>query len=76
MDLKELNRQRWENIAEREMKRLNKTQTDIVVSSKGAKWKVAIAQHLRNKTTASNPWIAERLNMGHPSRVSNLLNNR
>ncbi len=54
VDLKELNRQRWENIAEREMKRLNKTQTDIVVSSKGAKWKVAIAQHLRNKTTASN----------------------
>ena len=76
VDLKELNRQRWENIAEREMKRLNKTQTDIVVSSKGTKWKIAIAQHLRNKTTASNPWIAERLNMGHPSRVSNLLNNR
>ena len=76
VDLKELNRQRWENVAERAMKRLKKTQTGIDANPKGAKWKVAIAQHLGSKTTASNPWIAERLNMGHPSRVSNLLNRR
>lgn len=41
-----------------------------------AKWKVVIAQHIHSKTTANNPWIAERLNRGHPSRVSNLLNKR
>ena len=32
-----------------------------------------IAKELRSKTTAGNPWIALRLNMGHPSRVTNLI---
>jgi len=43
---------------------------------KGADWKVTIARRLRRETTASNPWIAQRLNMGHPSRVSNLINGK
>tara|TARA_B100001971_G_scaffold214066_1_gene249587 strand:- start:3703 stop:3804 length:102 start_codon:yes stop_codon:yes gene_type:complete len=29
---------------------------------------------LRKETTANNPWIAERLKMGHPNYVSNLVN--
>jgi hypothetical protein len=32
-----------------------------------------IALALRTQTTASNPWIAKRLNMGHPSRISKAL---
>jgi hypothetical protein len=31
---------------------------------------------LRKQTTAKNGWIAKRLNMGHPSRVSNLIQNK
>ncbi|MDQ8209332.1 hypothetical protein QEH52_17525 [Coraliomargarita sp. SDUM461003] len=30
----------------------------------GADWKVQIAKRLRKKTTAKNPWISERLQMG------------
>ena len=37
-------------------------------------WKVAIAKRLRKETTAKNPWIGERLNMGHPNYVSNPVN--
>jgi len=40
---------------------------------KGAPWKAKIARELRTHTTTGNPWIAKRLNMGHPSRVTNLI---
>jgi hypothetical protein len=40
---------------------------------KSAKWKVRIARELRARTTATNAWIAERLAMGHPTRVCNLI---
>jgi hypothetical protein len=29
---------------------------------------------MKRRTTATNPWLAEELNMGHPSRVCNLIN--
>jgi hypothetical protein len=29
---------------------------------------------MKRKTTATNLWWAEALNMGHPSRVGNLIN--
>jgi hypothetical protein len=29
---------------------------------------------MKRRTTATNPWLAEVLNMGHPSRVGNLIN--
>ncbi|MGJ8649472.1 MAG: hypothetical protein ACSHX4_03855 [Opitutaceae bacterium] len=34
---------------------------------KGADWKVSIAKRLRKETTAKNPWIAQRLQFGHPT---------
>ena len=74
VDLKALNEERWEQIVAEEMKRLKVKQAEIVTSAKGAEWKVTIAKRLRKETTAKNPWIAERLNMGHPNYVSNLVN--
>jgi len=56
--------------------RLKKAESDIQQSPKGADWKVAIAKRLRKETTANNPWIARRLNMGHPNYVSNLVNKK
>ena len=57
-----------------EMKRLKKREAALADSPKGAAWKVRIAKRLRKETTANNPWIAERLQMGHPNYVSNLVN--
>ena len=74
IDLKELNQLDWERIVVAEMKRLKKREADLADSPKGVAWKVRIAKHLRKETTASNPWIAERLQMGHPNYVSNLVN--
>jgi hypothetical protein len=72
--MKELNEQNWEQIVKVEMKRLKEKESDIDSSKKGADWKVSIAKRLRQETTAKNPWLAERLQMGHPNYVSNLVN--
>ncbi len=74
VDLKELNETRWEQIVQAELKRLKKKESAIAQDPKGTAWKVGIAKHLRKETTAKNPWIAERLKMGHPNYVSNLVN--
>jgi hypothetical protein len=55
------------------MSSLGKVEKDLVADRKGANWKVEIAKELRATTTAGNPWIAKQLNMGHPSRITNLI---
>jgi putative transposase len=72
-DLKELNEATWESLVDEALARVGKTEADIRSEPKGASWKAQIARELRSHTTASNPWIAERLKMGHPSRVTNLI---
>ena len=75
-DLQELKEQQWEELLLTELKQLKKTADSIKADAKGAEWKIAIARSLRKQCTANNRWIAERLNMGHPSRVSNLISNK
>lgn len=72
-DLKELNEAMCEGLVEKGMAGVGKTEEDMGADRKGADWKVEIAKELRAKTTAGNPWISKRLNMGHPSRVTNLI---
>lgn len=74
VDLKEMNEARWEAIVLSEMKRLKKKEADVAADAKGADWKVSIAKRLRKESTAKNPWIAQRLKMGHANYVSNLVN--
>ena len=42
---------------------------DALGAPKSAKWKMRIARELRTRSTATNAWIAQRLAMGHPTRV-------
>lgn len=72
-DLKELNEMQWEALVKSLLKAAGRTEEDIEYSKKGALWKAHIAKQLRVQTTAGNPWIAKRLNMRHPSRVTNLV---
>lgn len=74
VDMKALNQSKWERLVVREMKKLKKTNKDAATDLKGAAWKVKIAKLLRRTTTVSNVWLAERLQMGHPNRVSNAIN--
>ena len=52
------------------MKRLKKTPADIMEEIKSADWKILIAAVLKCKTSATNVWIAEQLNMGVPHAVN------
>ena len=68
--LHEANELRWELVLEQCMEALDKSPTDITAETKSADWKVLIAAVLKCKTNATNPWIAENLNMGVPHAVS------
>lgn len=72
-DLKELNEAMWDQLVADRIADASKTEADLVNDRKGAEWKAKIARELRAGTTAGNVWIARRLNMGHPSRVTSLI---
>lgn len=72
-ELMELNEAMWDGLVEKALAAGGKSEADLRTEPKGALWKAGIARMLRNRTTAGNPWIAKRLNMGHPSRVTNLI---
>ncbi|WP_162026448.1 MULTISPECIES: hypothetical protein [unclassified Lentimonas] len=43
---------------------------DVATDIKSADWKILIAAVLKYKTSATNMWIADQLNMGVPHAVS------
>ena len=67
-----LNEYRWEQTLAEQLKQHEKSSEDIALAPRAADWKIAIARHMRTHTRATNPWLATKLSMGHPSRVSNL----
>jgi REP element-mobilizing transposase RayT len=69
-ELEEANELYWHEVTERCMKKLRKGPKDIVNDNKTAEWKLAIAAKLKEKTTAKNKWIVERLKMGATSALS------
>ena len=72
-EVAELREEKWERALVALLRRTGKTEKDRLEARKSAKWKVRIARQLRARTTATNAWIAERLAMGHPTRVCNLM---
>ena len=72
-ELRELNESMWEGLVINALAAASKSDADLRAEPKGAPWKARIARTLRAQTTAGNAWIANRLNMGHPSRVTNLI---
>ncbi|HLX68457.1 MAG TPA: transposase, partial [Verrucomicrobiae bacterium] len=56
-----------------EMKRLGWSEADLELTRKGDRRKVKIARRLRQETTMTLKWIAERLKMGTWTHVTNRL---
>ena len=73
-ELEELNVLGYEDLLVAWLKKHRKSEEDLLCDKKSADWKVALARELRRKTSASNPWIAQRLTMGDPSNVSRHVN--
>ena len=60
----------WEAILNRGLKILGKDIADITDERKSASWKVWIASVLKQRSSATNVWIARQLNMGVPQAVT------
>ena len=71
--LQELIEGKWEKIVQDELSSRCLKESDLLDSPKLVGWKIQISRLLRTHTIASNRWIADRLNMGHPSNVSRYL---
>ncbi len=62
-----------ERLIAEELKRLNLALGELRKMPKGDKRKVQIARRLRNETTVTLKWVADRLHMGSWTYVSNLV---
>jgi hypothetical protein len=66
--------QKAERVVKEELGRLGWDEIDLEGRRKGHRVKVMLARRLRQETTMSLKWIAQRLQMGSWTYVSNLLN--
>jgi hypothetical protein len=66
--------QKAERVVQEELERLGWDEDALRARRKGHRSKVGLARRLRQETTMSLKWIAQRLHMGSWTYVSNLLN--
>ncbi len=64
---------RWERGLSKALELLDRRESDLLDSRKGAEWKVATARWLRERYLAPHRWIAARLNMGGAGSVQTLV---
>ena len=69
----ELREEKWDGVLAAVLSAVGKTRGDALRAPKNTKWKMRIARELRSRSTATNAWIAQRLAMGHATRVCNLI---
>lgn len=70
---REIREQAWEECCTAALKALGRTDSEVASAAKSAPWKVAIAALLKERTQASNPWLARRLAIGRAKYVSHLV---
>lgn len=71
-ELQELNRLQWEELLEKSLRALGKTEGDVDKERKGAQWKLAVASRLKRRSAVSNKWVSEKLKMGNPKAMSSI----
>lgn len=69
----EIRQQAWETLFQRALTVLGRREADLATGPGSAPWKVALAVFLKERTQASNPWLAEHLGLGRPVYVSRLV---
>jgi REP element-mobilizing transposase RayT len=68
--LQEANELQWQALLERGLLAAEKDDAEIEESKKSSDWKIWIAYELKHRSSAPNPWIASKLNMGAAQAVS------
>jgi hypothetical protein len=74
-DLREANELRWQESLRQALSEAGKSAEDIQQAAKSAAWKVMIVCAFKRHTSAPNPWIARKLNMGAPHGMSRYVGN-
>ena len=69
-EAKELRELSWEKLLVACQQQLENWGLVSDLKRKSAPWKIALAAFLKTFSTASNPWIASRLGIGHPDALS------
>ena len=70
---REIRQQAWELLFHRALATLGRKESELANGPKSTPWKVAMATFLKERTQASNPWLAQRLGMQRPTYVSRLV---
>ena len=60
----------WDETILKCLEALGKSEEDLGADRKSAKWKVAIATYMKERSLARNGWLADRLRMGNPKSLS------
>jgi putative transposase len=69
-EVRELRELSWEKLSAARQQQLETWGLVLDLKCKSAPWKIALAAFLKTFSTASNPWIASRLGIGHPDALS------
>jgi hypothetical protein len=72
-ELRESAQEKAQRIVDEEMRKLGWAEADLERNRKGDRRKVRIARRLRQETTMTLKWIADRLRMGTWTHVANRL---
>ena len=72
-EIRESAQEKAERIIAKELKRMGWEESDLERHRKGAAQKLKIALRLRQQTTMTLAWIAQRLQMGTKTHLSHLL---
>ena len=68
--MREMREALWQEELTALLRQLRRTPADLAKENKSAGWKVALAAALKTRTTATNRWLGEALNMGGLHEVS------
>jgi putative transposase len=70
---REIRFQRWELLLRLALSALGRSEHDLVTQPKTQIWKVALALFLKQRSQATNRWLARRLRLGGTKYVSHLI---
>lgn len=69
-EMKETNEALWQDELDQLLSRLKRQPSDVLADLKSAEWKAAVASAMKERTTVTNRWLGEALNMGALHEVS------
>jgi hypothetical protein len=72
-ETQEAREMQWGDVLKEELSKRGRGPDDLDQSPNGTKWKIAVAYSVRQRTTATNAWLAKELRMGAASSVSQYL---